>query len=158
MPKDVNLRLHSGAVSATATTTPIDIVGGEFAVVHFLFTADASGGAETLDAIFQVSLDGGSTYLDLITFPQFSGAANKGDDGSELAMVAYVPRADANPDARGVDTPVKARLSLTVGSGDTFTFDAYVNHLSSVAYGANAGFTSGNHGRYGPLDAIAYWD
>jgi len=158
MPKDVNLLLYSGAISATGTTTPIDIVGGELATVHFVFTADASGGSETLDAVFQISLDGGSNYIDLITFPQFTGAANKGDAGSELAMVAYVPRADANPQARGVDTPVKARVSFTVGSGDTFTLRSYVSHLNSVASGSNAGFTSGEHGRYGPLDALAYWD
>lgn len=159
MPKDVNLLLQNGAVTTNSQSTAINVVGGEFAVVHLLSTVTPTDADETIAVKFQVSLDGGSNYLDLLTFPTLSKAANKGNAGTEIAMACYIPRANANPQARGTDTPVKARLSFTVGgTTPSYNLKAWVNHLSSVAHGSNAGFTSGAHGRYGPLDAIANFD
>lgn len=160
MVRDAGLELHSGDVTASGSTDPIDLDGGTWVICEVLFTSNASGSSPLLDAKFQVSLDGGSNYLSLATFPQFSDVANKGDSGSILAMPAYIPHSNANPSARGADTKVKARMNWTVaGSGTpTFTLKAYVTHLSGVPYGSLAGSSGGVSGRYGPLDAIANFD
>lgn len=160
MPRDAELELHSGDVTATGSTTAIDLDGGTWVICELIFTSNASGSSPLLDAKFQVSLDGGNNWLSLVTFPQFSDSTDVGDSGSILAMGAYVPRSNANPDARGADTKVKARMNWTVaGTGTpTFTLRAYVTHLSGVPYGSLAGSSGGVSGRYGPLDAIANFD
>ncbi len=160
MPRDAELQLHSGDVTASGSTTAIDIDGGTWVICELLFTSDASGSSPLLDAKFQISLDDGSNYLSIATFPQFSDSTDKGDSGTILAMPAYVPHSNANPSARGADTKVKARMNWTVaGTGTpTFTLKAYVTHLSGVPYGSLAGSTGGVSGRYGPLDAIANFD
>ncbi len=160
MPRDAELELHSGDVTTTGSTTAIDLDGGTWVVCELIFTSDASGTSPLLDAKFQVSLDGGSNYLSLATFPQFSDVADKGDSGSILAMPAYVPHSNANPASRGADTKVKARMNWTVAgsSSPTFTLKAYVTHMSGVPYGSVTGFSGGVAGRYGPLDAIANFD
>lgn len=160
MVRDADLELHSGDVTSTESTTAIDIDGGTWVICELLFTSDASGSSPLLDAKFQVSLDGGSNYLSLVTFPQFSDVADKGDSGSIIAMPAYVPHSNDNPSARGVNTRVKARMNWTIGgtSTPTFTLKAYITHMSGVPYGSLAGSTSSVSGRYGPLDAIANFD
>lgn len=159
MANDTNLRLHSGAVTATGNSTPIDIDGGTFGWVHLRFTADASGTNPTLDAKLQVSVDGGTDYISIATFPQFVDSAGKGDSDTWVALPVYIPRSDANPDPRGVNTQVKARMSFTIGGSatPTFTLTAYLTHFSGIPFGSVAGFTSGNAGRYGPADAIKAW-
>lgn len=158
MARDTSLKLQDGAVTTTSETTAINIDGNQFAVVEVMSTVTPTDANETIDIEFQVSVDGGTDYITVAKFPQFSKADNKGNAGTHLAMAAYIPRADANPNARGVDTRVKARLKFTVGgTTPSFTLKSWVTHTSGVPYGSVAGFTSGVAGRYGPLDAIKYW-
>jgi hypothetical protein len=160
MARDTNLLLHNAAVTSNSTSTAINIAGGTFAVVELLSTVTPTDADETLDVDFQVSLDGGSSFLTLFSFPQLTKAADIGNAGTHVAMACYIPRADANPDARdGTDTPVEARLNFTVGgTTPSYTIKAWVSHPSSVAYGSVAGFSSGTPGRYGPLDNLANFD
>lgn len=158
MVQDTSLTLYNGTVSTTSTGDPIDVDGGTFGWVELRFTADASGTSPTLDAEFQVSVDGGTDYISIARFPRFVDAANKGDAGTWVALPVYIPRADANPQARGVNTKVKARLKFTAGgTSPVFTLRANLTHPSGIPYGSVAGFTSGVAGRYGPADAIKYW-
>lgn len=159
MVQDVNALLFAGAVTATANTTPIDIDGGgQFVVVDLQSSVTPTDSDETLAVKFQVSVDGGTDYLDLITFPTLVKATDKGSAGTWIAMAAYLPRPNANPAARGANTKLKARLGLTVaGTTPSYTIRATIGHLSSFPVGSVAGFTSGVAGRYGPLDAIKAW-
>lgn len=159
MPRDVNLLLHNAAVSSDSQSTAISVVGGEFAVVDVRSTVTPTDSDETIDITIEASVDGGSSYFKIGAFPQFVKAANKGNAGTWVAVPVYIPRAQANPDARGVNTATKLRLNFDVGgTTPSFTIRAYVNHLHSNPFGSVAGFTSGDAGRYGPLDAIQNWD
>lgn len=158
MVLDTSLELHNGAVTTTSTSTPIEIDGNQFSLVVVESSVTPTDADETIDIEFQVSVDGGTDYVTVAKFPQFVKAANKGNAGTQLAMSAYIPRADANPNARGVNTRVKARLKFTVGgTTPSYTIRGWLTHQSGVPYGSVAGFTSGAAGRYGPLDAIKYW-
>jgi hypothetical protein len=155
MARDTNLRLYNSTVTATSNGDAIDIDGGQDVVVEVMSTVDPTDADETLDIEFQVSLDGGTDYITICKFPQFEQTDDKGNADTHVAMVGYVPRANANPDPRGENTRVKARLKFTVGgTTPSFTILSYLTHRSGVAYGSTAGFTSGVPGRYGPLDAI----
>ena len=160
MARDTNLILQNAAVTSNSNSTAINIAGGTFAVVEVLSTVTPTDADETIAVKFQISLDGGTNYLDMFTFPTFSKATNKGNAGTHIAMACYIPRSNANPDPRdGTDTPVKARLNFVVaGTTPSYTLKAWVTFPSGVPYGSTAGFTSGVAGRYGPLDAIANFD
>lgn len=158
MANDSNLLLHNAAVSSNSDSTAINTVGGEFAIVHLRSTVTPTDSDETLDVLVKASLDGGSSYVTIGAFNQLVKAADKGNAGTWVAVPVYVPRAKANPDGRGVDTPVKVRLNFVVGgTTPSFTIKAWLTHLSGVPVGSVAGFTSGNAGRYGPLDAVQAW-
>ena len=158
MAKDSALLLHNAAVTANSSSTAINIDGGQPLVVEIRSTVTPTDADETIAIKFQVSVDGGTDYIDVCTFPTFVKAADKGNAGTWVAMMGFVPRANDNPDARGVNTQVKARLNFVVaGTTPSFTIRANITHMSGVPFGSNAGSTSGVQGRYGPLDAIKAW-
>lgn len=158
MVQDTGALLFNSTITATANTTPIEIDGGMFVVVDLLSSVTPTDSNETADVKFQVSVDGGTDYIDIITFPQLVKATDKGNAGTWVAKGGYIPRANANPAARGANTRVLARLSITLGgTTPSFALRSTIGHQSSFPVGSVAGFTSGVAGRYGPLDAIKAW-
>lgn len=156
MARDTNLVLTTGGtagqtIASSTTGTAINVTGGEFAQVSLYSVSNPTGTTPTLDLEIQASFNSGSTWVTVARFPQLSGAANKGNAGTRLAMACYIPRANV-PDARGVDTPVKLRWkSTTGGTTPSFLLMVEVTHLSGNSYGqiGNTGV-----GRVGQLDNI----
>lgn len=164
MPHDNNLYLYGtasaagSAVTADGQSTAIEVTGGDFALVHVYNGAAPADADETIAITVQASTDG-TNYGTIGKFPTFEKTARKGTIGTWVAIPVYIPRAEANPDGRGVDTKTKVRLDFDV-AGTTPSWSglrAWLAPLNNQPRGSVAGFTSGNAGRYGPLDALQYW-
>ncbi len=124
MARDTNLQLEDAAVhTTTETTAAIDVEGGFRADVR-LKMGVLSTGADTDDIEVQASVDGGSNYFQIATFPQIVDT----DDQIEIARSCYIPKPDAG------ELFTKVRLSHTVSAGGSFAVTwAFVEPLMSIA-------------------------
>ena len=162
MARDTNLYLVGSAtagtaVSANGNSTAINVPGGEFAVVWVYSSVTPTDSDETIDILVKASCDG-TNYGTIGGFPQLVKAANKGNAGTWVAIPVYIPRAEANPAARGTNTQTKVRLNYVVGgTTPSFTLQAAIEPLSNVPRGSVAGFSSSQAGRYGPYDNLQYF-
>lgn len=108
MARDINLRLANAAdLTATGQQTAVDTEGGFFAIAR-LNNALITGTTPLFDFDIEASIDGGSTYFKIGSFPQLDGA----DDNIEIARPVYIPRPASG------QTITKVRLQYTV-SGTT---------------------------------------
>lgn len=125
MVKDVNLRLANNVtLTATGQQTAVDTEGGFRADVR-LTGGLITGTTPLFDYDVEASIDGGSTYFKIGSFPQLDGA----DDNIEIARSVYVPKPAAG------QTVTKVRLQYTV-AGTTPSHagvTAYLEPMVSLA-------------------------
>jgi hypothetical protein len=123
---DSNLQLRApAAVTTTGNTTAIDVEGGSFAQWQVRIGAASGTPSELLS--LQVSKDGGSTYLTLITLP----ALDVNDANQVIARPVYLPK------PTGANRLLKVREAITVSGGTpSITLESY---LRPLGYGSDGG-------------------
>lgn len=127
------LRDNSAAVTTTSNTTAIDVEGGSIGEVVVMMQT-VTGTTPTVSAKVQASVDGGSTYFDLITLPTLDtndGLINAPTTAKPVARLVYIPR------PTGTNRLTKVRLAFTV-TGTSPSFTGYW-FLRDIGLGADNG-------------------
>lgn len=142
MPIDSALILRAaGDITATETTTAIEVEGGSMADVVLTWTGN-SGTSPTLDCELEVSVDGGSTYEDLIKFRQFDGNDDPVTPRTRFVVrrPVWIPQSTEADTWAGALNRTLVRLKSTIGGSATPTFTAFEAYLDLFSGGSNRGY------------------
>lgn len=145
MPIDSALILRAAADidsgDSPETTTAIEVEGGSIADVVLTWTGK-SGTSPTLDVELEVSVDGGSTYEDLIKFRQFD--ENDVPTSPRTRFVVrrpvWIPQNTQSDAWAGSLRRTLVRIRSTIGGSSTPTFTAFEAYLDQFAGGSNRGY------------------
>lgn len=139
-PIDASLIMRAQAdLSATTTTTAIDVEGGSDAECFVQWTGQ-TGTSPTLGVTIEASMDGGSTYK------QISGGTRTFTGSDDPASGAtyykdsfgiYIPKPTGTDSYRGSGLRTKVRAVLTLG-GTTPVFQGFLIHLGAPVSGSTA--------------------
>ena len=140
MPIDSALVLRAKSdLTATETTTAIDVEGGSFCDLVVQWTA-ATGTSPTADIDLEVRVDG-SNYKKLIKLRQFIGTDDAASPKSRfrVARPIYIPRSTVADSWAGALNRVQVRLVNTVGGSNSPTFANFEAWLELAGTGSTEG-------------------
>ena len=142
MPIDSALILRAASdLTATETTTAIEVEGGSMADLVLVWTA-ATGTSPTADCELEVSVDGGTTYKALIKLRQFVGTDDAASPRTRFVVrrPVWIPQnTEADSWAGGLKR-TKVRLKSTVGGSASPTFASFEAYLDQFMGGSNRGY------------------
>lgn len=129
MPYDTNVLLNAqdAADSNEGNQTAVNVHGGVGIMVAMQIAGTITGTNPTLDVKVQYSDDGGTTYYDVIVFPQIDKDDRDANNAVQLGGTAgkkvikrmgWLPRPKAAQNGVG-----KLRVNTTVGGTSTPTFN-----------------------------------
>ena len=134
---DTNLELRAEAdLSATVTTTAIQVEGGSDAEWHLAWTGQ-TGITPVLDATLEVSIDGGTTFVEIARRRQFVTGDDPATDETEFhtSHPVYIPKPTGITDAYAGSRPrTRVRTVLTLG-GTNPVFQGFRNQLAPPDHG-----------------------
>lgn len=126
MARDTNLQLASSKTHAAGTeySDVVDTEGGFRADIE-IQVGDITTTSDTVDIKVQASIDGGSNYFDIASFPQLNDAQ---DEELYIARPCFIPKPASG------QTVTKVRYEIVVSAGGTCEVDwAFVAPQTSVA-------------------------
>jgi hypothetical protein len=124
--KDANLILAAAAspLTASGSTTAIEVEGGFFAVVR-CYGGTITDANETFDVDVEASVDDEATFGKIASFPQIVAT----DDDIEIARVCYIPKPTA-----GTATMTHVRLTwVAAGTTPSWPVTVFIEPLLSLA-------------------------